>query len=105
MKRNEKLALAQLKKKQLLREQELQRKMTELQYERDFMEAQIKEERATVSIEVYEQAEEGNKIDSVERNRDNMDPVLKELELSPTSVPTCTRTCTFGTITCLRRHL
>ena len=130
VKRKEKLALAQLKKKQLLREQELQRQMTELQYEREFMEAQVEEERATVSLEVYEQPEEGNKIDSVERSKRNMDPVLKELELSATretesydlnkeptrsdeksnaacslSMPTCTSTCTFGTITCPGRHL
>ena len=44
----------------------------------------MEEERATVSLEVYEQAQEENKIDSVERSRENMDPVLKELELSAT---------------------
>ena len=76
VKRKEKLALAQLKTKQLLKEQELKRKMTELQYEREFMEAQMEEERAVFSLEVYRQAEEENEIDNV----DNMDIVSMELE-------------------------
>ena len=75
VKRKEKLALAQLKTKQLLKEQELKRKMTELQYESEFMEAQMEEERAVVSLEVYRQAEEENEIDNV----DNMDIVSMEL--------------------------
>ena len=39
--RKEKLALTQLKTKQLLNEQELKRRITELQYEREFMEAHL----------------------------------------------------------------
>ena len=80
VKRKEKLALAQLKTKQLLKEQELKWKMTELQYEREFMEAQMEEERAVISLEVYRQAEEENEIDNV----DNMDIFSMELESSVT---------------------
>ena len=57
MKRKKKLARAHLKTKQLSQEQELKRKMTELQCEREFMEAQMEEERAAVSLDVYKQAE------------------------------------------------
>ena len=60
MTRQEKLALAQLKTKQLLKEQELKRKMAELQYEGEFMEAQMEEERVAVSLDVYKQAEVEN---------------------------------------------
>ena len=80
MKRKEKLALAQLKTKQLLKEQEFKRKMTELQYEREFMEAQMEEERAAVSLDVYKQAEEENECVDV----DNKDIVSMELESSVT---------------------
>ena len=44
---------------------------------REFMEAQMEEERAVVSLEVYRQAEEENEID-------NMDIVSMELESSVT---------------------
>jgi len=56
--RKEQLALAQLKTKQLLREQQLQCKMSEIQYERDFMEADIEEERAMASVNVYKELED-----------------------------------------------
>ena len=56
-KKKEQLALAQLKTKQVLREQELKRKMSELQYAKEFMEAQMEEERAAVSFNVYEDVE------------------------------------------------
>ena len=56
-KKKEQLALDQLKTKQTLREQELKRKMSELQYAKEFMEAQMEEERATVSFNVYEEFE------------------------------------------------
>ena len=56
-KKKEQLALAQLKTKQVLREQELKRTMSELQYVKEFMEAQMEEERAAVSFNVYEEVE------------------------------------------------
>ena len=80
VKRKEKLALVQLKTKQLLKEQELKWRMTELQYEREFMEAQMEEERAAVSFDVYKQAEVENEFGNV----DNMDTVSMELESSVT---------------------
>ena len=80
VKRKEKLALAQLKTKQLLKEQELKRRMTELKYEREFMGAQMEEQRAAVSLDVYKQAEVENECGSV----DNMDIVSMELESSVT---------------------
>ena len=43
----------------------------------------MEEDKATLSLEVYKQAEEENEIDSVERG-DNMDTVSMELELSAT---------------------
>ena len=80
VKRKEKLALAQLKTKQLLKEQELKRRMTELKYEREFMEAQMEEERAAASLDVYKQAEVENECGSV----DNIDIVSMEIESSVT---------------------
>lgn len=56
--------------------------MTELEYEKEFMEAQMEEEREIVRPEVYKQAEE-NKIDNLERG-DNMDILSMELESSTT---------------------
>ena len=56
-KKKEQLTLAQLKTKQELREQELKRKMSELQYAKEFMEAQMEEERTAVSFNVYEDVE------------------------------------------------
>ena len=80
VKRKEKLALAQLKTKQLLKEQELKRKITELHNEREFMEAQMEEQRAAVSLDVYKQGEEENECVNV----DNKDIVSMELESSVT---------------------
>ena len=77
VKRKEKLALAQLKTKRLLKEQ---RKMTELQYEREFMEAQKEEEKTAVCLDVYKQAEAENECGNV----DNMGMVAMELESSVT---------------------
>ena len=54
--------------------------MTELHYEREFMEAQMEEERAAVSLDVYKQAELENECGNV----DNMDIVSMELESSAT---------------------
>ena len=56
--------------------------MTELEYEKEFMEAQMEEEREIVRLEVYKQAEE-NKIDNLERG-DSMDILSMELESSTT---------------------
>lgn len=56
-KKREQLALAQLKTTQVLREQELKRKMSELQYAKEIMEAQMEEERATVSLNVFEEVD------------------------------------------------
>lgn len=52
--KREKLALAQLKRTQLLKQHELERKMAELNYQKDVMEAQMEEERALVSLNVYD---------------------------------------------------
>ena len=57
-KRKEQLALAQLKTKQLLCEQQLQRKMNEIHYERDLMEAEMEEERVMASVNVYKELED-----------------------------------------------
>lgn len=51
------LALAQLKMKQALCEQDLKRKMSELLYAKEIMEAQREEERATVSLNVFEEVD------------------------------------------------
>ena len=53
--RKEQLALAQLKTKQFLREQRLQCKMSEIQYERDLMEAEMEEEQALASVNVFKE--------------------------------------------------
>ncbi|CAB4028223.1 Hypothetical predicted protein, partial [Paramuricea clavata] len=45
-KRKEQLALAQLKRSQLLKQHELERRMTELNFEKEYMEARMEEERA-----------------------------------------------------------
>ena len=54
--------------------------MTELQYEREFLDAQVEEERAAVSLDVYKQAEVENECSNV----DNIDIVSMELESSST---------------------
>ena len=51
--KREKLALAQLKRTQLFKQHELERKMAELNYQ-EAMEAQMEEERALVSLNVYD---------------------------------------------------
>ena len=56
-KKKEKLALAQLKTKQVLQEQQLQRKLSDLQFEKDMLEAKIEEERDKASLHVYEEFE------------------------------------------------
>ena len=57
MSRKEQLALAQLKKEQVLHEQELKRKMSEVQFEKEIIEAQMEEEKAAVNLKVYEEIE------------------------------------------------
>ena len=57
-KRKKQLALAQLKTKQLLREQQLHHKMNEIHYERDLMEAKMEEEWAMESVNVYKELED-----------------------------------------------
>ena len=52
--KREKLALAQLKRTQLFKQHELERKMAELNYQKEAMEAQMEEERALVSLHVYD---------------------------------------------------
>ena len=69
VKRKENLALAHLKTKQLLKEQELKRRKTELQHEGEFMESQMEEERAAVSLDVYKQAEVENECGNVDNMR------------------------------------
>ena len=56
-KKKEQLTPAQLKTKQVLSEQELKRKMSELQYAKEFMEAQMEEETTAASFNVYEEIE------------------------------------------------
>ena len=71
-----------MKTKQLLREHELIRKMTEeLQYEKEFMQAQMEEEKVIVSSEVYKKTEEQNEIGSVEKE-DSLNTVSMELASS-----------------------
>ena len=52
--KREKLALAQLKRTQLFKQHELERKMAELNHQKEAMEAQMEEERALVSLNVYD---------------------------------------------------
>jgi hypothetical protein len=49
----EKLALAKLKVTQLKKQHQLERKMTELKFEKEMMEAQMEEERAAVRFIFY----------------------------------------------------
>ena len=51
--KKEKLALPQLKRSQLSKQHELKRKMAELKLEEEAMEAEMEEERALVSVNVY----------------------------------------------------
>ena len=54
-----------------------------MQYEKEFMQAQMEEEKVTVSLEVYKKTEEENEIGSVEKG-DSMDNVSMELASSAT---------------------
>ena len=56
-KKREMLAIAQLKLQQLERQQEMERKMSELQQQRELMEAQMEAEQAMVSLKIYEVCE------------------------------------------------
>jgi hypothetical protein len=59
-KKKEQLALAQLKRSQLLKQHELGRRMAELNFEKEYMEAQMEEERAIVSLNVYKEESDNN---------------------------------------------
>jgi uncharacterized protein (UPF0218 family) len=49
----EKMALAQLKVNQLMQRHEMKRRMEELRYQEELMEAQMEEEQAKVSFKIY----------------------------------------------------
>ena len=52
-KKREKVALAQLKVNQLMKRQEMKRRLAELRYQEELMEAQMEEEQAMVSYNIY----------------------------------------------------
>ena len=52
-KKREKVALAQLKVNQLMKRHEMKRRMEELRYQEELMEAQMEEEQAIVSYNIY----------------------------------------------------
>ena len=52
-KKREKIALAQLKVNQLMQRHEMKRRMEELRYQEELMEAQMEEEQAKVSFNIY----------------------------------------------------
>ena len=68
-KRAEKLALAKLKVTQLKKQHQLERKMTELKFEKEIMEAQMEEERAAVSLIYEPDNEEEQNLDYYEEDR------------------------------------
>ena len=68
-KRAEKLALAKLKATQLKKQHQLERKMTELKFEKEMMEAQMEEERAAVSLIYEPDNEEEQNLDYYEEDR------------------------------------
>ena len=68
-KRAEKLALAKLKVTQLKKQHQLERKMTELKFEKEMMEAQMEEERAAVSLIYEPDNEEEQDLDYYEEDR------------------------------------
>ena len=68
-KRAEKLALAKLKVTQLKKQHQLERKMTELKFEKEMMEAQMEEERAAVSLIYEPDNEEEQNLDYYEEDR------------------------------------
>ncbi|CAB4034092.1 Hypothetical predicted protein, partial [Paramuricea clavata] len=65
----EKLALAKLKVTQLKKQHQLERKMTELKFEKEIMEAQMEEERAAVSLIYEPDNEEEHNLDHYEEDR------------------------------------
>ena len=65
----EKLASAKLKVTQLKKQHQLQRKMTELKFEKEMMEAQMEEERAAVSFIYEPDNEEEHNLDHYEKDR------------------------------------
>ena len=65
----EKLALAKLKVTQLKKQHQLERKMTELKFEKEMMEAQMEEERAAVSLIYEPDNEEEQNLDHYEEDR------------------------------------
>ena len=68
-KRAEKLALAKLKVTQLKKQHQLERKMTELKFEKEMMEAQMEEERAALSLIYEPDNEEEQNLDYYEEDR------------------------------------
>ena len=68
-KRAEKLALAKLKVMQLKKQHQLERKMNELKFEKEMMEAQMEEERAAVSLIYEPDNEEEQNLDYYEEDR------------------------------------
>ena len=68
-KRAEKLALAKLKVTQLKKQHQLERKMTELKFEKEMMEAQMEEEREVVSLIYGPDNEEEQNLDYYEEDR------------------------------------
>jgi hypothetical protein len=65
----EKLALAKLKVTQLKKQHQLERKMTELKFEKEMMEAQMEEECAAVSLIYEPDNEEEQNLDHYEEDR------------------------------------
>ena len=65
----ERLALAKLKVTQLNKQHQLERKMTELKFEKEMMEAQMEEERSAVSFIYEPDNEEEQNLDHYEQDR------------------------------------
>ena len=85
-KKKEQLALAQLKRIQLLKQHELERRMTELNFEKEYMEARMEEERAIVSLNVYEK-ESDNNSEHENVNKNTLSMNQQGQGLSPLSQP------------------
>ena len=62
-KKEETLALAQLKVSQLEKQHQLERKMTELKFEKEMMEARMEEERTAVSLTYEQNIDEEQRLD------------------------------------------
>ena len=60
--RREQMALAKLNVEKLKKKQELERKLTELNYARELMEAEMEAERAYVSFSVFDQGNGARKV-------------------------------------------